>query len=706
MVKRLLLGLVAVALFGVASAQKVEFKPVGKLMHKNFSLVDNSLLNKVNVQSYGKNVGAQKKAQLTAKSPKLSPMQRAGEEKTTIWWSYPQASNGAMSLMGFGMTEYNLAIFVPASYAGAKLDSVELFFYSPEYISDLKVWVDAAETTLPATAEEADMYVDVPSSDIQGAVIEGGNAYLSATPVELPEPYVIPEGGCFVGYSFTALIDAENPDSYANYPIITYSGEETNGSFFMYQNGKWYTMYDTGYGNLAVNIHLDVTGMPSSDVAAAAVLEAPARLNTEVPVGVVVQNNGFADVTELSYILTNNQVASAEQTITLDEPIASGGRMYVYPTTVVTKNGLNTVSVQITKVNGEDNTSTSNTASGYIIGVENPYDRTSVVEELTGTWCGWCPRGHVGLEMTKSRLGDKVITLAGHFSQSETSIDPMECAEYYEVPYNLGSSFPSAFYDRCSLGDPYLGLSIDVENNLYQYGGDKAVQTVSDAYPSEGKVELAAEWTDDSKQSIKVSAKTQFGYDRLSSPYALGFILSEDGMSGTSQDWYQFNYYSPEWAAYYQQKYGVPFTDADPYHTEEMDSWFNLGANVNMVYNSVVVGAWNPLEGIEGSVDEIFAGETAEYKTTLDISDNTLIQDKNKLYLTALLINRNNYTIVNAAQVALGNGTVGIENVTDGGSNAVEVARYNVSGVRLNAPQKGINIVKYSDGTSKTVVVK
>ena len=35
-----------------------------------------------------------------------------------------------------------------------------------------------------------------------------------------------------------------------------------------------------------------------------------------------------------------------------------------------------------------------------------------------------------------------------------------------------------------------------------------------------------------------------------------------------------------------------------------------------------------------------------------------------------------------------------------------EVARYNLNGLQLRAPQKGINIIKYADGTTRKIVVK
>lgn len=47
----------------------------------------------------------------------------------------------------------------------------------------------------------------------------------------------------------------------------------------------------------------------------------------------------------------------------------------------------------------------------------------------------------------------------------------------------------------------------------------------------------------------------------------------------------------------------------------------------------------------------------------------------------------------------------GIDKVTTS-TNAKEVSRYSVNGKRLSAPAKGLNIVKYSDGSVKKVVVQ
>ena len=52
-----------------------------------------------------------------------------------------------------------------------------------------------------------------------------------------------------------------------------------------------------------------------------------------------------------------------------------------------------------------------------------------------------------------------------------------------------------------------------------------------------------------------------------------------------------------------------------------------------------------------------------------------------------------------------GDPTTGIVSTKDD-INKVEVSRYDIKGQRLNAPRKGINIVRYSDGTTEKIVVR
>lgn len=70
--------------------------------------------------------------------------------------------------------------------------------------------------------------------------------------------------------------------------------------------------------------------------------------------------------------------------------------------------------------------------------------------------------------------------------------------------------------------------------------------------------------------------------------------------------------------------------------------------------------------------------------------------------------NESNYkdnTVDNVAFMTYGAATTGINGVADNGET-MEVARYSLDGVKLSAPQKGLNIVKLSDGRTMKVMVK
>ena len=50
--------------------------------------------------------------------------------------------------------------------------------------------------------------------------------------------------------------------------------------------------------------------------------------------------------------------------------------------------------------------------------------RRCVVEEYTGTWCGNCPRGIVGLSRLAEDFGDRFIGIAIHTGDSEPMVIP------------------------------------------------------------------------------------------------------------------------------------------------------------------------------------------------------------------------------------------------------------------------------------------
>ena len=75
-------------------------------------------------------------------------------------------------------------------------------------------------------------------------------------------------------------------------------------------------------------------------------------------------------------------------------------------------------------------------------------------------------------------------------------------------------------------------------------------------------------------------------------------------------------------------------------------------------------------------------------------------------YVPILLINKQTGKIENAAKCSIADAqTTSISSVSDRKETAIETARYTLDGRQITAPQKGINIVKYSDGRVRKEVI-
>ena len=89
-----------------------------------------------------------------------------------------------------------------------------------------------------------------------------------------------------------------------------------------------------------------------------------------------------------------------------------------------------------------------------------------------------------------------------------------------------------------------------------------------------------------------------------------------------------------------------------------------------------------------------------------DSAHNSLWQDKTKLKVCVLLINLSTKKIENAAKCIITDGSAtGISAVEEGQNTVIELERYTLEGRRIHNPQKGINIVRYSDGSVRREIV-
>ncbi len=619
----------------------------------------------------------------TTVTARKAPMKAGEQYEEQFWWAH--AKVGALTAYNLDVnypSTFDFATIVPAGYEGAVIDSIAFFIASKSTVSNVRAWVGS------------NVYADIAQADggcySVTDVKDFSDAPNHTNYVKLAQPYTVSKGGCFVGYSFTM--------SQAAGPLILWCGEDENpeaevdGGTIVRHNditgGQWMSAYGAQWGNVAIMAHLKIPEMPLA-MSAVGIVESVALPNTDSEFVLYIASECYKSIENISYVLKINDVATAEQTFTFPSPLPAKEQTAIYlPYKTPADLGMATIEVEITKVNGEENKSETKSAIGNLIVIEKSAERISVVEEFTGTWCGYCPAGHVGLENIKRDLGNSVITLAGHATTDASIVEPMQCNKYVqEVMADWAYSFPSMAVDRNYVGNPYAGL-----NETWEYGATVLVNAVKQVYHSEATVALKADWTGADSTAIAVEATASFLYDRYDgadTSYGFAFILSEDGMSGTGSEWLQANYFS-----------GAQGMPAD------LGMFTGGGQYVQMSYNHVVVDCWDATAGAAGSVKEVIADYPAKYTTTLSIAGNTLIQKKTNLHLTALLISRNNGSIVNAAQVPLGAGAAsGIDGVVADGS-LKEVARYNANGVKLSAPQKGLNIVKLSNGSTIKLMVK
>ena len=663
---------------------------------------------------------------------KVAKAEKAAVDEGLTWFSYITSND--LGAVGFdalasglgvdflaGQNKYNIAFLAPGNYAKAKIDSVEFWVLSGCQYDNLTVWVSSVKyetvegknyLSFPESADKADAKVVVPAADVKAVLDKLPANYVGPISVKLPTPFTIPADGALVGYSY----DGKSSDKSI---VLAGISSEAAGCFFQYdyEGERNFESLSSIVGmSSSIQIGLDVSDCEANDATVSANPELTTLVKTKQQYPFYITNNSAKPITQLTYSISVDGVNGAEKSLDLSSPIEPMETASIPYTTAFEDDGVHTVELNISKVNGNTNINKHSSAEYSIIALEKSADRVSVVEEQTGTWCGWCPRGHVALDLLNKQLGDKVVTLAGHYANGESQVDPMNIlgdnitsqaerfADYGLVAMTLssllgGGGLPGAMFDRVVAADPYVGANTTKgKNGTYEYGATDLVNLLKEENPSEADFSMTASWADDKNTDIKVDLTTTFNYNRFGSfPYGVAFVLSENGMTGQGATWKQLNYYS--------KLAGV--NGASDFNNPDMAAWFKAGSYVSTTYDNVVVQAWNPLGDaaiVDKSKTDIDKGEVIPFSTTLKVNSD-LIQNYNNLTLSALLVNLNSLAVVNAAKVVLGNCAAGIEDVNSEANNNV-VSRYNVNGMRINGAQKGLNIVKLANGKVVKMAVK
>lgn len=288
----------------------------------------------------------------------------------------------------------------------------------------------------------------------------------------------------------------------------------------------------------------------------------------------------------------------------------------------VVETGSHVVRCELVEANGaSDDYAANNVVETRLIVTDRNFARRMVVEEGTGTWCGWCPRGTVALKEMYTKHPDTFIGIAVHWN------DEMKIPDYAPIAEFLTAGLPACAINR----DHSFGTGISSS------ALEQAYTTVS-ASPAIAAVGVKAELDPAGDGTINAEASVEFLDDYANADYRLAFVVLEDGVTGYTQQ----NNYSGSGSA--------------------MGGWENLPRFADVDFDHVARGIYD-YDGLPGSLPS--AIEAGRIYTCTESFPLPEVQATDSLDLVALLIDAKTGEIMNAAKTDIttsgvtGIGTVG-----------------------------------------------
>ena len=590
------------------------------------------------------------------------------------WWGYV-TDDTEKTTVGTSTAEiYDCAIFIPGDHpiaAGKAIKAIR-FGLTATNAKDAKVWVAAS---LPATvsANNTLQLVDVADEQLGKENID----------IQLPSPVTIPAEGVYVGYSFTISKVADDTD---RYPVLCTGTDMLDGLLLKSSTSlpQWSNLNGYGFGSLFLQVLLegqfaDNTASPY-DFGPVYV-----ALGETASATVSLMNVGITPVSSIDYTISSDGVTSAEQHADIDKPIGFNTEG-AFQVTVSADDvaGEKDKLLNITKVNGLPNANAGVAASFTVYTLSEIIARNVLVEEFTGTGCGWCPRGLVGMDKLRNTFGDRFIGIGLH---QYNSSDAMYIASASYAPVSF-SGAPSCRLDRKDAIDPYYGSKMSNGSILDDFAAEMAI-------PALAKVSVSGTADSDLKK-VEAKAVVEPLFDV--NGYTLEFVVIGDGLKGTGSAWNQANYYYkytsnelPGDLAIFASggKFGKSSITGWTFNDVALCSSYALGANQ--------VSALGPIAC--GEKKEVTYKLTMPTKTTLR---NAIQSDQ--LFIIAIVVDKNKQ-IVNAAKQKIDVAApTGIQTVSTADADAEDY--YTIDGKRLSAPVRGLNVVRLSDGTTRKIVIK
>lgn len=584
------------------------------------------------------------------------------------------ANTGTKEVKYFGTAKkesFDVAMLLADKYAkGKKIETIKVPFPKNAEISNVKIWM----TKKLALANKKNV-ADVMTLD---ATMDDSTAI-----VKFATPYTIDSDTLYIGYSFDVVELTER----TQLPISLINEKGVQG-LWTHSSRTYRSWLDKStYGCSAMQVEL--SGFNANDAYFKGFKDYYNQVNIATPINLTLLNRGYNGIKSIDYSYSVGDKKVSDH-LTLDAPIPAclnASTEFTVTLPAIEAKGKYPVTFSIDKVNGEANSETATANSTMAIYNKLPKHRP-VMEEFTGTWCGNCARGWIGLEVM-TRLHPDFIALAYHSGDVMQVIDQKQFLGFdTENP-----SYPMANIDRVYTDiDPYYGA------DMTPFGIEEIWKKQAEIL-APASLETEAAFTPDGKD-IKAKATLEFPEAANDADkYSVEFVLVTDGLHGEGQAWEQSNYLEEN------EKGDYPFPEADIFFA-------GSSSIPNMHYNDVVVATTRLRNGliklpakVEAEKAFCIEGTITEVDSIKNMANYPVIQDSKNLRIVALLLNEKG-EIVNGAQAKVtGYETTGIRNINNNAAEADVPAIYNLQGHRLQTMQKGLNIIRTKDGKTKKVML-
>lgn len=485
--------------------------------------------------------------------------------------------------------------------------------------------------------------------------------------VTFETPYVLTEKGVFVGYSLTIpQVDISNKTDPHKTPLMGLAGT-ANAGWFVHTSRtfrKWTALegastYSDMIPAMSVRLGGELVREYAASLYAAPELEAFALAGRTKALNFTLINHGTQDINSVGYELLYG-TDTYRETLNLS-PTLKGtyyGKQTSLKITLPAQQtpGSYPVTIRITEVNGQPNGEADSSVRLDMSVIKEMPRHKPLMEEYTGCWCQYCPRGMAAMDALNDIYGDNFIGVAYHNGDNMDVITPTP---------NRPSGYPHAFIDRVVDTDPFFGTSGASLGIQSDWKKRAALSTVA-------AIELQARWTDSELTAVGVSAEVSFICNFQDNPYRLSYILLADDLTGSGRGWSQVNAYSGQ-------------STNDTYLKE----WAQRPSTVvGLHFNDVAIqtscsGAATLEESLPASVK---GGEPYEHHYVFSTADNDLVQNPTKLRVVAVLVDTRTGEVVNAEQTSV-EMPLGLRPTVQGTASRTFT---DLSGRPLVQPRKGI----------------